>query len=413
MKKIVVIGGGAAGMLAAACAAEGGAQVTLLEKMPQPGKKLRITGKGRCNLTNDAPPADIIKNLPGNGKFLYSAIQAFQSADVVAFFNRLGVPTKVERGGRVFPVSDQAADAVDALRRALLGAGAKLVTGCKAAEILTADGTVRGVCTADQTVYEADAVILATGGASYPATGSSGDGYRMARALGHTIVPLKPSLVPLETEEDWVKEAQGLSLRNVRLTILADGKKKAELFGEMLFTHFGISGPLVLSASRAATQALSRGQQVDAAIDLKPALSSEVLDKRIQRDFEAFSRKQLKNALHDLLPAKLIGVVMDLAYLDPDKWVHQITRAERQRLVDTLKRLTLTVKGPRPIEEAIVTAGGVATKEIDPKTMASKLVRGLYFAGEVVDVDGYTGGYNLQAAFSMGHAAGCHAAATD
>lgn len=413
MKKIVVIGGGAAGLLAAHTAAQSGAQVTLLEKMPQPGKKLRITGKGRCNLTNDAPPAEIIKNLPGNGKFLYSAINAFQSADTIAFFERLGVPTKVERGGRVFPVSDKAADVVDALVCALLEAGVRIVRACKAAKILAADGAARGVQAADGAEYEADAVILATGGASYPATGSSGDGYELARALGHSITPLKPSLVPLETEEEWVKEAQGLSLRNVRLTVLADGKKEAELFGEMLFTHFGVSGPLVLSASRAATAALARGAQVDAVIDLKPALTAETLDKRIQRDFEKFSRKQLKNALHELLPAKLIGVAMDLAYLDPEKWVHQITRAERQRLADTLKRLTLTVRGPRPLAEAIVTAGGVSTKEIDPKTLASKLVRGLYFAGEVIDVDGYTGGYNLQAAFSTGYAAGKHAAAED
>lgn len=409
MKKVIVIGAGAAGMMAAAQAASQGAETILLEKMPRVGKKMLITGKGRCNLTNSADTAELIRNMTGNGSFLYSAIHAFTNEDVMAFFRDLGVPTKVERGGRVFPESDKAADVVGAMVRALHRLNVKIVVNSAVRQILADGGAVSGVM-ADSGEILADAVILATGGASYPGTGSTGDGYKMAERLGHTIVPIRPSLVPLEVEEDWVSEAQGLSLRNVKAAVFSGGKKVGEAFGEMLFTHFGVSGPIVLSLSRVAAKELRLGKAVELTIDLKPALTNEVLDKRVQRDFEELSRKKVKNALERLLPAKLIGAVADLAYLDAEKPIHEVTRAERLRLVDTVKRLALTVTKTRPIAEAIVTAGGVHTKEIWPKTMASKLVRGLYFAGEVIDVDGFTGGFNLQAAFSTGFVAGQYAA---
>lgn len=413
MKKIIVIGAGAAGMMAAVKAAENGAEVVLLEKMKRVGKKMLITGKGRCNLTNNAAIPDLIRNMTGNGPFLNSSIRGFDNQDVVAFFNDLGLLTKVERGGRVFPESDKAADVVGSLLRLLHRLGVKIETEMAARKIVVEDGRVVGVETMTGAVYRGDAVILAVGGASYPGTGSSGDGYAIAEAVGHSIVPLRPSLVPLETEEDWIKTAQGLSLRNVRVTAVADGKKIGEEFGEMLFTHFGVTGPIVLSLSRAVATALSEGRFVELVINLKPALTPEVLDKRIQRDFAMFIRKQLKNSLHELLPGKLIQPVMDLAYLDGEKEIHQVTKEERLRLADVLQHMTLTVTKTRPLAEAIVTAGGIATKEINPKTMESKVVKGLYFAGEVIDVDGYTGGFNLQAAFSTGAAAGQYAVWND
>ena len=413
MKKIIVIGAGAAGMMAAVKAAENGAEVVLLEKMKRVGKKMLITGKGRCNLTNNAAIPDLIRNMTGNGPFLNSSIRGFDNQDVVAFFNDLGLLTKVERGGRVFPESDKAADVVGSLLRLLHRLGVKIETEMAARKIVVEDGRVVGVETMTGAVYRGDAVILAVGGASYPGTGSSGDGYAIAEAVGHSIVPLRPSLVPLETEEDWIKTAQGLSLRNVRVTAVADGKKIGEEFGEMLFTHFGVTGPIVLSLSRAVAAALSEGRFVELVINLKPALTPEVLDKRIQRDFAMFIRKQLKNSLHELLPGKLIQPVMDLAYLDGEKEIHQVTKEERLRLADVLQHMTLTVTKTRPLAEAIVTAGGIATKEINPKTMESKVVKGLYFAGEVIDVDGYTGGFNLQAAFSTGAAAGQYAVWND
>lgn len=413
MKKIIVIGAGAAGMMAAVKAAENGAEVVLLEKMKRVGKKMLITGKGRCNLTNNAAIPDLIRNMTGNGPFLNSSIRGFDNQDVVAFFNDLGLLTKVERGGRVFPESDKAADVVGSLLRLLHRLGVKIETEMAARKIVVEDGRVVGVETMTGAVYRGDAVILAVGGASYPGTGSSGDGYAIAEAVGHSIVPLRPSLVPLETEEDWIKTAQGLSLRNVRVTAVADGKKIGEEFGEMLFTHFGVTGPIVLSLSRAVAAALSQGRFVELVINLKPALTPEVLDKRIQRDFAMFIRKQLKNSLHELLPGKLIQPVMDLAYLDGEKEIHQVTKEERLRLADVLQHMTLMVTKTRPLAEAIVTAGGIATKEINPKTMESKVVKGLYFAGEVIDVDGYTGGFNLQAAFSTGAAAGQYAVWND
>ncbi len=410
-RRIIVVGAGPAGFMAAAKAAEYGASVLLLEKMKQPGRKMLITGKGRCNITNAAPIAEIVKNIPGNGSFLYSALHAFDNEDVRGFFRELGIETKVERGGRVFPVSDRAADAVEALIAYLHELGVKIETEAHVAKILTEGGRAVGVVLASGAKLTADAVVLAVGGASYPGTGSTGDGYEMARRLGHTVGAILPSLVPLVTEDDWVKDAQGLSLRNVRVTLLADDKKIGEDFGEMMFTHFGVTGPIVLSLSRAAARALAAGKFVELALDLKPALSPEILAARVQRDFEKYRNKALKNAMRDLLPGKLIEPVLDAAYLPPEKPVHDLRREERLRLSETIKHLVLTVTKTRPLAEAIVTAGGVSTKEIHPKTMESKLVPGLYFAGEVVDVDGFTGGYNLQAAFSMGAAAGRWSAA--
>lgn len=407
MKQILVIGAGPAGMMAAIRAAENGAAVTLLEKMKRPGRKMMITGKGRCNITNAADVPEIIRNIHGNGAFLNSSMRAFDNQDVMEFFRQQGVPVKVERGNRVFPVSDKAQDVVDAMVHRLHELDVRIELEMPVADILLQEGRVAGVRTKSGAHYKADAVILAVGGASYPGTGSTGDGYEMAKKLGHTVVPLRPSLVPLETEEEWVKDVQGLSLRNVRATLLAGGEKVQEMFGEMMFTHFGVTGPIILSMSRRAAKCLDEGKFVELELNLKPALTPEKLDARIQRDFEQHIRKSLKNGLLDLLPHKLIEPVLDCAYLDPEKPVHQVTAEERHRLAETLQHLTLTIAKTRPLAEAIVTAGGVSVREINPKTMESKLVPGLYFAGEVVDVDAYTGGYNLQAAFSMGNAAGC------
>jgi predicted Rossmann fold flavoprotein len=406
MDKIVVVGAGPAGMMAAIKAAENGASVVLLEKMKRAGKKMLITGKGRCNITNSAEIPELLKNIPGNGKFLNSCIRAFDNEDVQYFFNGLEVPTKVERGGRVFPVSDKAADVVDAMVLQLHELGIKLYTDVKVSEILVKDNKAAGVKTEDGRIFEAEAVILATGGSSYPGTGSTGDGYKMADKIGHRVVTPLPALVPLELEEEWVKELQGLSLKNVRVTLFADEKKITDMFGEMLFTHFGVSGPIILSLSRKTAQLLEEGSFVELMIDLKPALTFEQLDARVLRDFEKYQRKEMKNALKDLLPGRLIPPVLDGAYIEPDRMVNSITKEERHRLVNVLKGLLVTVTKTRPIAEAIVTAGGVDVKEINPKTMESKLIKNLYFAGEVVDVDAYTGGYNLQAAFSMGAAAG-------
>ncbi len=412
MKKIIVIGGGAAGMMAAVSASQHGAKVTLLEKMSVLGRKVSITGKGRCNITNIADKQTIIKNMPGNGSFIYSALHKFGNQDIIDFLHQHGVMTKVERGGRVFPVSDDAKDVVEAFRKALREGDVTVVTGQSVKRILMHNGRVTGVLAGNNVEYPAEAVVLATGGASYPGTGSTGDGYRMGEMAGHTIVPLKPSLEPLEVGEEWIGELQGLSLKNVTASVVFDGKKMAEDFGEMLFTHYGLSGPIILSLSKKVAEIFKDkpGEDVLIEINLKPALTAEVLDKRIQRDFEKFSRKQIKNSLGELLPAKLINVVIDLAHLDPDKFVHQITKEERGRLQQQITNLTFTITGTRPVSEAIVTAGGIHVKEINPKTMESKIVEGLFFAGEVIDIDGYTGGFNLQAAFSTGYIAGQNAA---
>lgn len=404
MKKIIVVGGGAAGIMAAIRAAEGSSQVTLFEKNPRVGRKLSITGKGRCNLTNTADNAEIIKNIH-NGKFLYSALKNFTSNDAVNFFESLGVATKIERGGRIFPVSDDAGEVIDALIKKMAIVGVEVRNNSPVTEILAENKKIVGVKVGDK-IFKCDAVILATGGASYPKTGSTGDGFRLARRLGHTITEILPSLVPLEVEEDFLRDLQGLSLKNVRVKLISDGKKVAEQFGEMLFTHFGVSGPIILTLSRQAAKLLAEKKFLELEINLKPALSEEQLDARILRDFDKFKGKIIKNSLHELLPAKMIPIILDLAFIDENKRVDEITAAERRRLVENLRGMLLTVTKTRPISEAIVTSGGISLKEINPKTMESKVIKNLYIVGEVLDIDGFTGGYNLQAAWSTGNAAG-------
>ena len=368
-----------------------------------------ITGKGRCNVTSADEIPDIIKNIPGNGRFLNSSLRAFDNADVMAFFEGLGVPLKTERGNRVFPISDRAADVVDAIVRYLRDQKVEIRTNAPVRELLIADDRVCGVRLADGSPLAADAVILATGGASYPATGSTGDGYAIARAAGHTVTPIFPALVPLVTSDPWVKEVQGLSLRNVRATLCHAGEKEQEFFGEMLFTHFGVTGPIILQISRRAAELFEAGErELGLRLNLKPALTHEKLRERVERDFVKYERKQLHNAMINLLPKRLIEPILNAAQLSPERFARQISSKERERLVRTLQALPLTLTGTRPLAEAIVTAGGVATREIDPRTMESKIVKHLYFVGELVDVDAYTGGYNLQAAFSMGHAAGSY-----
>lgn len=406
---VLIIGGGAAGLMAAVSAAQHGANVTILEKMKNIGRKILITGKGRCNITNSCDISDLVKNMPGNGAFLYSSFHSFSNQDIINFLNHAGLPTKVERGGRVFPVSDQAKDVIQTFAKELSKLKVTVKTNQTVKNLIIENDRIIGAATADAD-YKADAVIIATGGASYPGTGSSGDGYLLAQSAGHTIVPINPSLVPLEVKEEWITELQGLSLKNVTATVVSDSKKAAEEFGEMLFTHYGLSGPIILSLSKKVSELLAATPRHEAMIkiNLKPALSEDTLDKRLQRDFTKFARKQIKNALHELLPSKLIPVIIDLAFLDPDKFVHQITKEERFRLLHVLQHLTFTISRTRPVAEAIVTAGGVSTKEINAKTMESKLISGLFFAGEVIDIDGYTGGFNLQAAFSTGYVAGKH-----
>ena len=406
--RVIVIGAGASGMMAALTAAENGAQVMLFEKNDRPGKKILISGKGRCNVTTDKDTNEIINSFLHNGKFLYTALNSFSNQQVKDFFEQAGVPLKVERGERVFPVSDQAKDIVNALRRKLDVAGVDLWLNAAVKEVLFEDGRAVGVLLPNGRKIEADCVIVATGGASYPGSGSTGDGYHFARKAGHSIVALRPSLIPLECAEGYVKELQGLSLKNVTFTVTtADGKKLAQEFGEMLFTHFGVSGPIVLTESYKAVDYWQKNKQpLQASIDFKPALSREKLDARFLREIEEQNKKQLKNSLHTLMPSKLIPVFLKRANVNGDKVMHQITKEERLRMVDTLKDFRFTLTKARPIEEAIVTAGGVSVKEVSPKTMESKLVKGLYFTGEVLDIDGMTGGFNLQAAFSTGYLAG-------
>lgn len=409
MKRVVIIGGGAAGLMAAVIAGREGAQVTLLEKMNYLGKKMGITGKGRCNVTNAAPMSEFIKNTPGNGKFLYGAYERFSNQDLLQLLNEAGLETKVERGGRVFPASDSALDVRNTFMKLLKSYGVDVHLDEGAQEIIVEDGKVAAVKTKNE-IYPADAVLIATGGKSYPATGSTGDGYNLANKLGHKVTDIRPSLVPIVTEEVWVKDLMGLSLRNVELSVVAKNKVQAKMFGEMMFTHFGITGPIVLSLSHTVGKLMRKKNigTIGLDINLKPALSMEKLDKRIQKDFELYSKKQLINGLKDLLPQRLIPLVIQLANLDPHKPINQISKAERDSLVYIIQHLPLTVKGLRPVEEAIVTAGGLSLKEFNPKTMESKLVPGLYGAGEVLDIDAFTGGYNLQAAFSTGYVAAMH-----
>ena len=410
--KVLVIGGGPAGMLAAIKAAEEGNDVTILEKMNSCGKKLLITGKGRCNITNAIEIEEFINYIPGNGRFLYSAFQNFNNTDIIKLLEKNGVKVKTERGNRVFPQSDKAVDVLNALLAELKKQNVKIKTNTEVEKIIVQEGIVIGVELKNKEQIKADKIILATGGKSYPATGSTGDGYKMVEQLGHTIKTIKPSLVPLEIFEiNTCRDLQGLSLRNVSIKVKCDNKKVYEDFGEMIFTHFGVSGPIILSASAILLrykniEQLLNDKKVKLVIDFKPALEKEKLDLRIRRDFEEVKNKQFKNSLNDLLPQKLIPVIIAKSGIDENKKVNEITKEERQKLVNLLKEFELTIKDFKEIEFAIVTAGGVDIKEINPKTMESKLVQGLYFAGEIIDVDAYTGGFNLQIAYSTGYTAG-------
>ena len=415
--KVIVIGGGAAGLFAAISAAENGAEVILLEKNDNCGKKLRITGKGRCNVTNDCSTEEFLQNVPTNPRFLYSALSTLSTQDVKDFFESEGVPLKTERGKRVFPVSDKAQDIVSALVSACKARGVNIINEKALSLIIDKidkdnnynNAKIKGVIT-ERGEYFADAVIVCTGGRSYTRTGSDGDGYAFAKSAGHTVTPLLPSLVPIVCAGKLCPSLQGLSLKNVSLSIINKATKKEVYsdFGEMMFTHFGITGPMVLSAS-AHIPDIASGKY-EAIINLKPALDEKTLDTRILSDFSKYSNKDLINALGDLLPQKLIPVTVSLSGIDPRKKINSITREERRALIDVIRGLRLTLIGFRPIDEAIITKGGVSVKEIDPKTMESKKCSGLYFAGEVIDVDAYTGGFNLQIAFSTGNLAGRSAA---
>lgn len=438
--KVIVIGGGPAGLVSAISAATENNEVIVLEKMKEPGRKLLITGKGRCNITSSLPMEDFIKNIPGNGKFLYSAFNNFTNEDIIKLLKEQGVNVKIERGQRVFPVSDKAIDVRDALINKAKKLGVKIITNTKVENIITKKNeqvyiannsaenieknieekdTVEGVeflLNGKKEYIKCNKVILATGGKSYPGTGSTGDGYEIAKKLGHTITKIVPSLVPLEAKEDSLKvckKLQGLSLKNVNVKFMDTEKNKViyEDFGEMLFTHFGLSGPTILSGSAHLLryknlEELLKSGKIKIIIDIKPALSIEKLDERILRDFSTEKNKMFKNSLDALLPKKMIDTIIELSNINPNKKVNEITKKERENLVNLLKKFEITIKGFRPIEEAIVTAGGVTIKEINPKTMESKIINGLYFAGEIIDVDAYTGGFNLQIAYSTGYTAG-------
>ena len=413
MSRVLVIGGGPAGMMAAITAAENGNEVTILEKMPSFGKKLLITGKGRCNITSSLYMSEFIKNTPGNGKFLYSAFQNYTNADIIEFLKKQGLEVKEERGNRIFPVTDKSIDVLNCFKKRIDELKIKYKLETMVEKILIKNNEVLGVRT-NREIIQTDKIILATGGKSYPLTGSTGDGYKIAKDLGHTIIPIKPALVPLEVyEKEECKKIQGLSLRNIAIKIIDTDRKKTiyEDFGEMVFTHFGISGPTILSGSAHLAKykdidyLLKKGY-IKITIDLKPALTEEQLDDRILRDFKEFKNKQFKNSLDKLLPQKMIPLIVELSGINPDKMVNEITKEERRHLGQLLKYFTITIKNFRPVEEAIITCGGISTKEINPKTMESKLIKGLYFAGEIIDVDAYTGGFNLQIAYSTGYTAG-------
>ena len=408
MSKILVVGGGAAGMMAAVTAARRGKNVLLLEKNEKLGKKLFITGKGRCNLTNSAEVEELFNAVVSNPKFLYSSFYSFTNDQVIGFFEELGVKTKVERGGRVFPESDHSSDVIRALEQEMKRLGVRISLGTEVKEILTEDGRAKGVRLSSGRAIAADAVIVATGGISYPSTGSTGDGYRFARECGHKVTDLSPALVPMEVKEWYAKELMGLSLRNIGIRI-TDGKKKLyEEFGEMLFTHYGVTGPVILSASSIVGKKLKE-HPLTLHIDLKPALTEEQLDKRVLREFEANHNRQFKNAVDSLFPAKLKPVAIELSGIPEEKKVNEVTKEERLHFVRLIKDFSMTLTGLRGYHEAIITKGGVSVKEIDPGTMESKLVKGLYFAGEVLDLDAVTGGYNLQIAWSTGYLAGANA----
>lgn len=401
MKTTVVIGAGPAGMMAALEAANS-TQVILVEANEKLGKKLYITGKGRCNITNAKDISEFFDFIPGNPSFLYSALYSFTNQNTIDLLENAGVKLKVERGGRVFPESDKSSDIINAFQRELGKKHVEIKFKSRVKELVKINNKIDYIVLDNQEKLYGDYFILCTGGKSYPLTGSTGEGLIFAKVLGHNIIPLRPSLVPIEVMEEWVKDLQGLSLKNVDFKIYKNQKKVFNEFGEMLFTHFGISGPIVLSGSRV----VEKGIPMYAEIDLKPALTEEELDKRIQRDFEEFKNRDLKNALNELLPQRMISIIICTSGIPEDKKVHSITRQERRSLVQAIKHFRLTIKGLRPIEEAIVTAGGVDTKEIDPSTMQSKLIENLFFAGEIMDVDAYTGGYNIQIALSTGYLAG-------
>lgn len=408
MNKILVVGGGAAGMMAAVTAARNGKKVRLIEKNEKLGKKLFITGKGRCNITNAADIEDLFSAVVSNPKFLYSSFYSMTNDQVIDFFEELGVKTKVERGGRVFPESDHSSDVIRALEQEMKRLGVEIRLRTEAEEILAEDGRVTGVRLSSGKELHADAVIIATGGISYPSTGSTGDGYRFARECGHKVTDLSPALVPMEVKEWYARELMGLSLRNVEIRI-TDGKKKLyEEFGEMLFTHYGVTGPVILSASSIVGKKLKE-HPLTLHIDLKPALTEEQLDKRMLREFEANHNRQFKNAVDSLFPSKLKPVIVELSGIQEDKKVNEVTKEERLHFVRLIKDFSMTLTGMRGYNEAIITKGGVSVKEIDPGTMESKLVNGLYFAGEVLDLDAVTGGYNLQIAWSTGYLAGLNA----
>ena len=417
--KTIVIGGGPSGMMAAITASQKGDKVILIEKMKSLGRKLLITGKGRCNITSSLPIEEFIKNTPGNGKFLYSAYQNFTNKDIIEFLKEEGLEVKEERGNRIFPTTDKSQDVLDCFIKRLRKNKVEIHYNEEVKEILYKENnnekTVIGVKTNKEEIL-ADKVILATGGKSYPLTGSTGDGYKIVEKLGHEIKDIKPSLVPLEIyEKETCKQLQGLSLKNVSIKIIDEEKNKTifQEFGEMLFTHFGVSGPIILTASANLVRYKNikekmEGKNISIIIDFKPALSEQKLEDRILRDFSEFKNKQYKNSLDKLLPQKLIPIIIKLSKIEEDKKVNEITKEERKRLVVLLKNFKINVKRFRPIEEAIITSGGISTKEINPKTMESKIVKNLYFAGEIIDVDSYTGGFNLQIAYSTGYVAGLH-----
>ncbi len=408
---VIIIGGGPAGMIAGISSARSGNKVTIIEKMNSCGKKLLITGKGRCNITNSTDINGFIENTPCNGRFLYGALNNFDNYDIIDLLENEGVKTKVERGGRVFPVSDKAISVLDALLRILKKLNVKILTNSKVKNIIVNDGEVQGVKLSTGEEFDADKVILATGGKSYPVTGSTGDGYILAKEVGHTVTDIKPSLIPLTSNCKVCSQLQGLSLRNVSIELKNNDKVIYKDFGEMLFTHYGVSGPVILSASAHLVrykniEELLKENSIKLEIDLKPALSEEKLDLRILRDFEEVKNKEFKNSLDKLLPQKLIPVIIEKTKINPKKQVNEITKEERARIVKALKCFEISINGIRPIEEAIITSGGISTKEINPKTMESKIVKGLYFAGEIIDVDSLTGGFNLQIAWSTGFTAG-------
>jgi predicted Rossmann fold flavoprotein len=404
-KSVIVVGAGPAGLLAAGRAAEQGARVLVLEKMRSEGRKLLITGKGRCNITNDASSAEFIKHVFPDGRFLRNAFSQFYSKDIISLLQKYGVESTLERGGRYFPAGDKSQDVLRALLEWANELNVEIRTGQRVEKLLTENGTIQGV-QSNGVVFHAEKVILATGGKSYPATGSTGDGYDLAKSVGHTVEKPIPALVPLETKGNLAQNLQGLNLRNVKAVVWVNGKKAGEAFGEMLFTHFGLSGPIILTLSRIVVTALQNKAKVEITVDLKPALDDQKLDNRLLRDLNEHGKKQLANIFRNWLPAFMIPVFIEELKLDPEKAGHQVNSKERKQIRYLLKNLRFEVAKHRPFKEAIITAGGIPTKEIAPKTMESRLVKGLYFAGEIIDLDAETGGYNLQIAWSTGWLAG-------